>query len=122
MSQIPESANKGLEGIIACTSEISTIHDTTLLYRGYTIEDLAAHCGFEETVSLLWNAKLPTSAELAQFKQDLNKGLALPSELMPVLESISQNELPLDVQASHGDFVFRSARFESRRHFAERHS
>src|SRR5436190_2169032 len=58
---IPESANKGLEGIVACTSEISTIHDVTLLHRGYTIEDLAAHCGFEKVIApvagktIAWN-------------------------------------------------------------------
>lgn len=90
MSQIPESANKGLENIIACTSEISTIHDTTLLYRGYTIEDLSAHCGFEEVVYLLWNGKLPNKAELEQFKQNLSQGLTLPAELMPILESVAK--------------------------------
>jgi len=33
--------DRGLEGIIACSSAISTIDGTTLIYRGYTIEDLA---------------------------------------------------------------------------------
>jgi len=33
--------DKGLEGVVACSSSISTIDGTTLLYRGYTIEDLA---------------------------------------------------------------------------------
>jgi citrate synthase len=90
MSQIPESANKGLENIVACTSEISTIHDVTLLYRGYTIEDLAAHCGFEEIIYLLWNAKLPSKSDLKNFKQELNKNLALPAEMMPIIESIAK--------------------------------
>jgi len=91
MSQIPESANKGLEGIIACTSEISTIHDTTLLYRGYTIEDLAAHCGFEEVIYLLWNGKLPNRSELDSFKQNLNKNLSIPGALMPIIESVAKS-------------------------------
>lgn len=90
MSQIPESANKGLENIVACTSEVSTIHDVTLLYRGYTIEDLASHCGFEEAVFLLWNGKLPNASELAQFQNELSKTQALPAELRPVLESIAK--------------------------------
>jgi citrate synthase len=90
MSQIPESANKGLEGIIACTSEVSTIHDTTLLYRGYTIEDLASHCGFEEVIYLLWNGKLPNRSELETFKQTLNNNLTIPSELMPIIESVAK--------------------------------
>ena len=89
-SGIPESANKGLEGIIACTSEISTIHDVTLIYRGYTIEDLAAHCGFEEVVYLLWNAKLPNRSELEKFKGELANHLTLPAEMMPMLEMIAK--------------------------------
>lgn len=90
MSQIPETANKGLEGIIACTSEVSTIHDTTLLYRGYTIEDLAAHCGFEEVVYLLWNGKLPNRSELDTFKQTLLKNMTIPNEVMPIIESVAK--------------------------------
>ncbi len=88
---IPESANKGLENIIACTTEVSTIHDVTLLYRGYTIEDLAAHCGFEETVYLLWNGALPNASQLAAFKKEIDVNSALPSELLPIIESVAKH-------------------------------
>ena len=91
-ANIPDTANKGLEGIVAITSEISTIHDVTLLYRGYTIEDLAAHSGFEETVYLLWNGKLPSAAELTQFKSDIHAAMTVPSELMPILESVAKTK------------------------------
>lgn len=87
---IPESANKGLEGIVACTSEISTIHDVTLLYRGYTIEDLAANTGFEEAIYLLWNSQLPTADQLATFKKELHAAMTIPAELLPILESIAK--------------------------------
>jgi citrate synthase len=87
---IPESANKGLEGIIACTTEISTIHDTTLLYRGYTIEDLAANCGFEEVVYLLWNGELPNKSQLETFKGELAKNMSVPAQLLPILESMGK--------------------------------
>ncbi len=92
MLQIPETANKGLENIVACTSEISTIHDVTLLYRGYTIEDLASHCTFEEIIYLLWNEKLPNQTELHAFKSDLNSYLTLPDSIIPVLESIAKTD------------------------------
>jgi citrate synthase len=92
MSQIPETANKGLEGVVACTTEISTIHDVTLLYRGYTIEDLAAHCGFEEVIYLLWNGELPNASQLESFKQQLSASSALPGEMMPILESIAKTQ------------------------------
>src|SRR6478735_4550077 len=87
---IPETANKGLEGIVACTSEISTIHDVTLLYRGYEIDDLAKNCGFEEVVYLLWNAKLPNTTELEGFKKQLASNMTLPAEMLPILESIAK--------------------------------
>lgn len=90
--QIPESANKGLENIIACTSEVSTIHDVTLLYRGYTIEDLAANCGFEEVVYLLWYGKLPNKAELQKFKKELTAKLKLPKEMLPILKTIAKSK------------------------------
>lgn len=89
MSQIPETANKGLENIVACTTEVSTIHDTTLLYRGYTIEDLAQNCSFEEVVYLLWFKKLPNQTELKDFKSNLNSHLVLPKAMQPILESIA---------------------------------
>lgn len=88
--QIPESANKGLENIIACTTEVSTIHDVTLLYRGYTIEDLAEHCGFEEVVYLLWYKKLPNKTELTEFKKKLSGHLSIPEEMLTILNSVAK--------------------------------
>ncbi|NBU21818.1 citrate synthase [bacterium] len=92
MSQIPETANKGLENIVACTSEISTIHDVTLLYRGYTIEDLAEHCGFEEIIHLLWHGRLPQAKELQELRQKLGSHIKLPQELLPILEFIAKTK------------------------------
>ena len=52
--------DRGLENVVACTTAISAIVGSTLTYRGYTIEDLAANSTFEEVVYLLWNGRLPT--------------------------------------------------------------
>lgn len=92
MANIPETANKGLEKVVACTSEISTIHDVTLLYRGYTIEDLAEHCGFEEVVYLLWNGELPNASQLKSFKEEIAQNIRLPQEMKPILETIAKTE------------------------------
>jgi citrate synthase len=89
MPQIPETANKGLENVIACTSEISTIHDVTLLYRGFTIEDLASHTGFEQVVYLLWNGRLPNPAELVEFRSQLAANQTLPADYLGVLEGVA---------------------------------
>ncbi len=92
MSQIPETANKGLENVIACTSEISTIHDVTLLYRGYTIEDLASHCTFEEVVYLLWNGALPTESQLHSFRLKVEQNSPLSNEMVSVLTEIAKTQ------------------------------
>ena len=66
------TATKGLEGIVATTSSISSIIDGVLTYRGINIDDLAEHASFEEVVYLLWHGKLPTQSELEEFNQTLN--------------------------------------------------
>jgi len=89
MGSIPETANKGLEGIVAATTEISTIHDSTLLYRGYKIEELSAKCKFAEVIYLLWNDKLPTEQELNEFNSLLRPSLNLRQEVIPHLERVA---------------------------------
>lgn len=49
------SNTKGLEGIVATESSISSIIDDKLTYVGYDIDDLAENSSFEEVVYLLWN-------------------------------------------------------------------
>lgn len=94
--QIYEGAiDKGLEGVVACSTAVSTIQDSTLSYRGYTIEDLAAHSSFEETTFLLWNGKLPSKAELEKFKQDLTANSTLPVDFIKVLKTIPTNVHPM---------------------------
>ncbi len=90
--QIPESANKGLENIVACTSMISTIHESTLLYRGYTIEDLASHCSFEEVIYLLWNERLPNAKQLEELRTQLNASLVLSEDFKAVLQTIAKTQ------------------------------
>jgi citrate synthase len=84
MANAPEiyagAVDKGLEGVVACTTAISSIVDATLNYRGYTIEDLAANSNFEETVFLLWEDRLPKAEELKKFAAEINANMALSKE------------------------------------------
>lgn len=80
--------DRGLEGVVACTTAVSTIQDATLVYRGYTIEDLAENSTFEETTFLLWNDRLPKASELDQFKKSLAAEYALHADLIKVLKTI----------------------------------
>jgi len=86
------TASKGLEGIIAAQSSISSIVGATLTYRGINIDDLATHADFEEVVYLLWYDKLPTLSELTEFKKELNNSAELPDEVIKTIK-----EYPKDV-------------------------
>jgi citrate synthase len=88
--------DRGLEGVVACTTAISFIVGATLNYRGYTIEDLAANSTFEETVFLLWNNRLPNESELAKLRKDLGAEMSLDSNLLATLKTLpNQNVHPM---------------------------
>lgn len=87
--------DKGLEGVVACTTAVSFILGNTLTYRGYTIEDLAANSTFEETIFLLWNARLPKSDELAQFKKTLHAEMTLDADYIKALKALPTNVHPM---------------------------
>ncbi len=89
------AVDRGLEGVIACTTGISSIVDATLCYRGFTIEQLAENSSFEETVFLLWNDRLPTQSELTEFKATLGKEAALESDLVDALKKLPTNVHPM---------------------------
>ncbi len=76
------TATKGLEGIVATTSSISSIIDGVLTYRGINIDDLAENATFEEVVYLLWYGKLPNRSELSGLIQELNSNAAVPAEVL----------------------------------------
>lgn len=67
------TATKGLEGIVAASSSISSIIDGVLTYRGYNIDELAEKASFEEVAYLLWNGKLPTQSELDELNAQLGE-------------------------------------------------
>lgn len=95
-TQIYEGAvDKGLEGVVACTTKISSIVGATLNYRGYTIEDLAAHSTFEEVTYLLWNNRLPNKAELVAFQSELLKEMTLPADYLTALKALPTNVHPM---------------------------
>ncbi|RFU65975.1 citrate synthase [Peribacillus glennii] len=76
------SVTKGLEGIVATTSSISSIIDDTLTYVGYDIDDLAENATFEEVIYLLWHRSLPNSGELELLTKQLAENASLPKEVL----------------------------------------
>ncbi|GAB3023688.1 citrate synthase [Natronobiforma cellulositropha] len=66
-----DDLKRGLEGVLVAESALSTIDgdEGRLIYRGYTIEDLARNASYEEVLYLLWHGHLPTERELATFTE-----------------------------------------------------
>ncbi|MBB6448182.1 citrate synthase [Geomicrobium halophilum] len=80
------SNTRGLEGVVATTSSVSSIIDDVLTYQGYQIDDLANYSSFEEVVYLLWNSKLPNKAELEEFSTNLIKNMTVPNEIFDYMK------------------------------------
>jgi len=87
--------DKGLEGVVACTTKVSFIVGDSLNFRGYTIDDLAAHSTFEEVTYLLWNDKLPNAQELSAFTSELHKEMTLSPDFIKILKDIPTNVHPM---------------------------
>jgi citrate synthase len=89
----------GLEDVVVSTSEICFIdgQDGRLLYRGYDIDDLAAHSTFEEVIYLLWHGALPTKKELDAHVKALAGARRLPSRLLALLKDLPRKTVPMEV-------------------------
>ncbi len=94
--QIFEGAlDKGLEGIVACSTAVSSIQESTLCYRGYNVEDLVANSTFEEVVYLLWKDKLPNATEAEAFKKELSSQFQLDPDYIKALKSMPTKVHPM---------------------------
>jgi citrate synthase len=84
---------KGLEGVIAGQTNISYIDGIKgkLFYRGYSIEDIAQNCSFEETSYLLIYGKLPNKTELKNFAEKLKRKRSLPQHTIKMLHTFTKN-------------------------------
>jgi citrate synthase len=95
------SFKEGLEDVVVSTSEICFIdgREGRLLYRGYDVDDLAAHSSFEEVVYLLWHGALPSRKELdAQFKAlSATANRRLPPKLVTMLRQLPRKTTPMEV-------------------------
>ncbi|WP_272513661.1 citrate synthase [Bacillus cereus] len=93
---------RGLEGVVATTSSVSSIIDDTLTYVGYNIDDLAENATFEEVVYLLWHRKLPNEKELAEFNEIVSEYYKVPGEILTYLKQV-------DLKIAHPMSVLRTA-------------
>jgi citrate synthase len=102
-----ESANNyhpGLEGVIANETAVANIQGKDgaggLEYRGYKIEDLAAHVSYEEAAFLLLHGDLPGREQLSEFDHRLRRSRRIPEPLVELFHHIPMDVHPMDVLRS----------------------
>lgn len=98
MSTATQNVRKGLAGVVADTTEISSVDPGTnsLTYRGYPVEDLAARCGFEQVAYLLWHGELPTRRQLAEQTEFERAHRVLDADLIDTLLRLPGTAHPMD--------------------------
>ena len=89
----------GLEGVIAGETAISNITGE-LRYRGYAVNDLAAHSTFEEVAYLLLYGDLPTEEALADFETILGESADVDVSILEFLSDIPLHVGSMDVLRS----------------------
>ena len=98
---LPNRAKKGvgLSGIVAGNTALCTVgrSGNDLHYRGYDILDVADVCEFEEIAFLIVHGKLPTRAELRNYKVKLVSLRGLPAAVKASLEALPAASHPMDV-------------------------
>jgi citrate synthase len=90
--------HRGLKGVYFDRSKVCFIDGRAgeLLYRGYSIHDLAERSTFEETCHLLLHGELPTRVELEQLDAELKAARVLPPAAYEIIRAIASAH-PMDV-------------------------
>jgi len=87
-----DDLKKGLEGVLVAESDLSMIDGDVgkLVYRGYTIEDLANGASYEEVLYLLWNGHLPDAAELESFEEAMAAERAVDDDILETVRKMAE--------------------------------
>ncbi|MGZ4960592.1 MAG: citrate synthase [Methylomonas sp.] len=87
----------GFMATASCTSKITYIDGEKgiLLYRGYPIEQLAAHCEFTEVAYLLMNGELPTETQLREFNLEVSDRSIIHESLRKFFEGFHYDAHPM---------------------------
>ena len=94
-----DPANSGLEDVIAGDSSVCFIDGPRcrLIYRGYSIDDLAKSSTFEETAYLLCFGKLPSKVQLSEFSAKLAEHRSPDPRLIERMAGIPKTVHPMSV-------------------------
>ena len=99
MDECMSVVNTGLRGVEVATTRICKVDGDAgkLVYRGYTVEDLARNASFEETAFLLLHERLPIKDEAASFCENLNLKRNIPDSLVTFLKALPKDAEPMTV-------------------------
>lgn len=88
----------GLAGVLADVTAVSKVmvETNSLTYRGYAVQDLSAHCIFEEVAYLLLNDDLPTTAQLDAFSAQERGARAISDDVIGLLSRCRSDAHPMD--------------------------
>ncbi|MCO8242510.1 MULTISPECIES: citrate synthase [unclassified Haladaptatus] len=89
-----DEVKKGLEGVVVAESALSHINgdEGKLIYRGYTIEDLARGASYEEVLYLLWHGELPTRDELDAFSDEMSEARDVDDGVMETVRELAESD------------------------------
>jgi 2-methylcitrate synthase len=89
----------GLAGVVVGNTSVCTVgkEGHSLLYRGYSVNDLAEHATFEEVAFLLLEGNLPDASQLADYRARLKAQRDIPQPIKDILEKLPADAHPMDV-------------------------
>jgi 2-methylcitrate synthase len=102
-----DPAHRGLQGIVADVTAISQVTSETssLIYRGYPVQQLADQCSFEEVAYLLWNGELPNAAQRADFEKRERAQRQLDPRVIKSIELFPKDAHPMDMLRTAVSFL-----------------
>lgn len=94
-----DEIRRGLAGVVVDETAISKVMEETssLTYRGYPVQELAAHATFEDVAHLIWHGELPTDAERAEFVATERSRRAVSPTVEEVVDALPTTCHPMDV-------------------------
>jgi citrate synthase len=95
----PTDVRRGLAGVVADTTTISNVvpETNTLTYRGYSVQDLAARCSFEEVAYLIWTGDLPDATQLQAFTARERAQREVTRSTIAIIDRLPDTCHPMDM-------------------------
>lgn len=89
--------DRGLRGLTVATTRVSKIDGEKgmLIYRGYSVEELARNSSFEEVCHLLIHESLPNRRQLHWFSRWMAEQRKLPPEMIEYIRLLPENTPPM---------------------------